>query len=899
VSARAHAPSQATPDRPEPAALRGARGPVADRLRVLQGAAGNAAVGQLLRRTAAPPATRTVDTVTLTVTPMRTMTGPEFTVFVAAQLQSISETEAATRGDELGGSDSHFTTGVTRAEVAKPITVEVALPAPTASEKADIAARAGQLAALPAAERQAIDEAADWSFQRKVGTPGQARPTQGAAAELWKRSRDEVLRDRNRLDSLPEEIRAIVMPGGRRPDGEYQEALRLAGRLGEFTWEDWVLFERRVGIPDGDLRATKKAVDTFTSERSDERATLERIRDTERLYGLVVRFNAARGLGMTRERYAKWPDYPALLAELAAAGFRDVPDYESALARYYFLFARRAGEIAQIALANSESVVQSEIARYGQARALDALFADLAPLRGMLAANGNGAGAGSRASTPLDDAEAERRRLAVRYPTLADPELPISALGADTPEALGAALLARDRVVLENIGELRKQLSRDPERVLKLDRVLDLTRGELGAEDGSVGHRIVQQHVADIANREHFRDEALVWISIGLGMVTFGSGTLVVLGSAGELVIGAYQAHDEWERYAAAKAAAHSALDPEHSLGSDDPSAVWFTLALMGAGFSVAGLGKALSPAKHAIEVLEHTGDAAKFRAALDEARNLTPAARAALQRTGDAYADFKKALWALAAEFANRPTSLVDPTAFLKGIKVLARHSAWIGIRKFEEFMAMRRELASVLRINEYTVQQRKQIKAAFAEGVREFDATRPVIRVKFKKGDKVVTFGDEMLVDGKPVSKRQRDEVIENAGFGHADGRHGPYKPAYVLADQALDSAAAGGAGMMSQWASDEAMLGSLEPARAEAMAGRAVPADNGQWIVDVPATPDIGRVFVVNSRIPKTATVLNRAPVAGKAVATIAPTHVRAAFTLEDGVYELSSIYPYFKR
>jgi hypothetical protein len=100
------------------------------------------------------------------------------------------------------------------------------------------------------------------------------------------------------------------------------------------------------------------------------------------------------------------------------------------------------------------------------------------------------------------------------------------------------------------------------------------------------------------------------------------------------------------------------------------------------------------------------------------------------------------------------------------------------------------------------------------------------------------------------------------------------------------------------MSQWASDEAMLGSLGPARAEAMAGRAVRADNGQWVVDLPATPDIGRVFVVNSRIPKAATVLNRVPVAGKTVATIAPTHVRAAFTLEHGVYELSSIYPYYK-
>ena len=136
---------------------------------------------------------------------------------------------------------------------------------------------------------------------------------------------------------------------------------------------------------------------TFTRERADERATLERVRGTERLYGLVVRFNEARKLGMKPEQYARFPDYAPMLAELAAAGFRDVPGYEQALARYYLLFQRRAGEIARLALANSESVVRSEIDRYGDPRRLRVLFDDLAPLRGMLdrfdhATYGDGAG---------------------------------------------------------------------------------------------------------------------------------------------------------------------------------------------------------------------------------------------------------------------------------------------------------------------------------------------------------------------------------------------------------------------------------------------------------------------------------------------------------------------------
>jgi hypothetical protein len=435
---------------------------VADRLRTLQGTAGNAAVTRLLRQAAAPPKPRPADTVTLTVTPLRAMTGPEFTVFVASQLQQISEQEAAARRDELGGSDPHFSTGVTPAEICRPIAVDVRLPAPTTNETADIEGRARQLAALPADERRWIDGMADYDYARKLGVRGVARPTKGPAAELWKRTRDEILRDHNRLDSMPPEIRALVMPGGRRPDGEYEDALALAARLGEFTWEDWALFQRRLGNPEADLRTTKAMVDAFTRQRAGEHATLQRIRGTERLYDLVVRFNVARNeLGMKPEQYERFPGYSAMLAGLAAAGFRGIADYENALARYFLLFEARANEIALEALAASERVVQDEILRYLDRDVLAKLFNDLAPVRALLADDGKqraGDGAGSKAPTPADEAENERRRLAARYPSLADPELETRDIAAATPEALGAALRANDDARLRNIHETRARI---------------------------------------------------------------------------------------------------------------------------------------------------------------------------------------------------------------------------------------------------------------------------------------------------------------------------------------------------------------------------------------------------------------------------------------------------------
>ena len=748
-------------------------------------------------------------------------------------------------------------------------------------EVADTEARTQQYAALPETERQAIDQEA----ARRTGT------------------RDEVMHDRNRLDSLPAEIRAIVMPGDRRPDpAGYGQALRVGDKLGKFSWEDWALFQRRV-LANGGLRPSEPTIDAFTRERARERDTVERISGTERLYSLVVRFNVARHeLGLTPDRYHRFPGYQEMQAELADNGFNGLADYENALSRYYLLFERRAGEIALEALSVSQRVVETEIARYNDERVVRALFGELAPLRTMLAENGNGAGAGSRAPTRLDDAQDERRRLAERYPSLADPELDIQDLGADTPEALGVALRANARTRLTNIGDTQGRVRAEPRRVLQLDRVRDLTRMELGAEDGTVGWRIVQSHLDEVANLERFKGEALGLLAIGLGMLTFGSGTLVVLGTAGEFGMGVYQAADEWDRYQAARAAAHSSLDPTQSLSSEDPTTFWFALALVGVGLSGLQLNKALRAAKGPIEVLERTGDASAFREALKQAKELTPGVRLAMDQARAAREGFKdalRALWRAVQAAASRPNMAVDMSIILRAIPALARQAGRIGIREFDLFMKTlkaQREVFAML--PELTAAQRKEWKRAFHQGLREYDATRPMIRVPFKKGERLVSFGDEMLLDGKPISEQDHKKVMELLDLGHTYKGHGAGRDARTLAAEAFADAEKGGDGMISQWASDETMFVQLERTRAEAMAGKAVRQKNGEYVVELAATPDVGRVYVANSKLPGSAAVRNRAPFARLEVSEIAPTHVLAAFKLKGGEYEITSIYPTYK-
>ena len=699
---------------------------------------------------------------------------------------------------------------------------------------------------------------ADYDYSRKLGVRGVARPTQGPAAELWKRTRDEILRDHNRLDSLPPEIRALVMPGGRRPDGEYEDALALAARLERVHLGGLGPVPAAVGQPGGRPAHDQGKVDTFTRQRAGEHATLQRIRGTERLYDLLVRFNVARNeLGMKPEQYTA---LPRLRRDAGRPVRRGLPRYRRLRERAVALFPPVRGpgnEIALEALAASERAVQDEIVRYRGRDVLARLFDDLAPCAPCSSMTSSRGGRRRGQQGPHPGRRSRERTPATggALPSLADPELETRDIAAATPEALGAALRANDDARLKNIHDTRTRIANEPGAVLQFDRVRDLTRQELGAEDKTVGWRVVQSHLDEVANRERFNAQAQMLVAIGFGMLTFGSGTLVVLGAAGDFAISAFQAHDEWERYQAAQAAAHSALDPDQTLSSQDPSGVWFALALIAAGFSAKGLTKELTTAGRAIAVLERTGDLAKFRAALDQARELTPGVRAALDRSGQAYADFKAEWWALVGRSTANMAGGVNVASGFKAYVLLARHLARMGVRRFDVFLETlkaRKELAAVLRAGEFTAEEEKQIKAAFAQGVREYDATRPVIRVPFSKRERIVTFRDETLLDGKPITMRDREAVMHRLGLRHTDWGHGVHQDPVVLAQQAVDSAIAGDEGMISQWASDEAMLGNLQRAQAEVVAGRGVRQANGKFEVVLPATPDAGRVYVANSRL-----------------------------------------------
>ena len=866
----------------------------------LQRRAGNRAVASLLREAKTkrkPPPTKTVS---VSVVPNRPLTGPEFSALVAAQLYGVSELEARARQDDLRGSDPHFTAGVRAAEVGTPIRVDVVLPELGVGEQQDARTRAAQFAGLSETERRSVDDEANRRYSRKRGVPAGTTPTDLGERQLWMRTRDEVVRDRNRIEAMPEAIRDVVMQGGKLPGPErYATGLRIGEKLGAFGGQDWALYTRRGGPLKGDLSAIESSIDRFAVERADDRKVLDRVRGTEQLYGLLVRFRAAQRMGMKPKQYGLWPHYQTMLALLAQHGFRNDYQYELACLTYLKLFRTRARELAMLVLKGSEQHADAELRRTGDMGAMTKMFADLGKLREHV----RDAESQVRMHDhydKIDLAKAEKARLAAKYPILQDPSLDVMSLAAADPASLGVVLreAANDR--LEAIRDTRARVKDKQNAVFKLDRIVELTHLELGDEPGSVGRMIVQTQIDEIKNDESFKSFTLAILAIGLGMLTFGGGTVAVLGGAASVGVGAYQAHDEWEKYSEAAAAAHTAFDPALSVSSKDPSAVWFALALVGTGLDALGLGRALRAARPAIKTLQTTGDVAQFEAKLAQAADLTPALRRALKKAAAAEKDFIATALRAAKASGRLGMNPGDPT-ILKEIALLAYHAARVGIRKFEVFLAVlkaRKNLLQGIDVDALTVDQRRLWNRAFAEGISTFDAGRPRIAVPSAKGPpSVLSFGDQMLLDGKPVSLAKRNEIIKRLGLAHADRGHGAARDVRTIANEAWLNfkPTSAGTGMSGIWASDEIMLKSAQTAIAMRKAGLGTfNPRTGTWVIDFAELPSAGRAFMVSQRVPANVTPVARTPFTGLPVDELPVNNVRA-FIRDGNPPEIVTIFP----
>jgi hypothetical protein len=389
-------------------------------------------------------------------------------------------------------------------------------------------------------------------------------------------------------------------------------------------------------------------------------------------------------------------------------------------------------------------------------------------------------------------------------------------------------------------------------------------------------------------------------------VLTFGTGTVAVFAAAGALTLSVYSAAEEWDKYDKASAAAHTAFDADKSVSSDDPTIFWLALSLVAIGLDGAGLVKALRAAAPAAKVLAETGSAAKFEEALAKATELGEGVQKALAKQARAEEGFAKAAEDLRAYLKGKMYSGIDPIYIAKVTKA-AYYAAAEGIRDFQVFLAKLKlqKFAKGLEIEKLTAAELEALENAFKAGVRNFESAAPAfsVEVRYAAGPSRLTIGSkgELLLDGKVVGAgAEHAEVMQKLGLSHAYKGHGAKRDVLTIANEALQNAAKPkGAGLSSVFASDEAMLRSVEAAKAEVAAGKGVKS-GAYTLVDVPTTPNTGRIFVAKFKLPAGATPVNTTPfTALPDVSELPVTHVRALFTeVRPGVFEIADLFPAFK-
>ncbi|QYK43116.1 MAG: hypothetical protein KF887_08485 [Paracoccaceae bacterium] len=195
-------------------------------------------------------------------------------------------------------------------------------------------------------------------------------------------------------------------------------------------------------------------------------------------------------------------------------------------------------------------------------------------------------------------------------------------------------LRARIMVLLEErrdgIATTRKVLAEDPEKIWAFDAAIARAGAISGVMPGSVQEAVIKDKVGDEQMANLGRKLAIGGLAIVAGLFTFGEGTVVVLGGAAALGLGAYDAWDTYTAYVEEHAANKAGLT------SADPSFAWVVVSLATLPLDVLGLAsgiRATAKAAHIAKLLEAGSEAGKavrsFNAAQETVTSAEDVARA------------------------------------------------------------------------------------------------------------------------------------------------------------------------------------------------------------------------------------------------------------------------------
>ncbi len=633
---------------------------------------------------------------------------------------------------------------------------------------------------LGAQEQGEINQEANrqfWEKSRyKVGSSLKATsPDDRKMSEYWMGLRDELLRQRKQIHSLPPELQKFLFDEKALETvtpAEFEKILRIVSKISQLSQAELDEYKSRVTAATADWSAYESSIDRFIAERKQRDTTvkekqvlttrlnrLDTLYDRYRSYKRELISSAASSMASTQSPSGGQmmpPSNPLgnmvyvemlrteLNADLVTAGFPGgINEFEQFINDYIRVFESETRALATVMLDQYENQLWKEEKRFQNS-------AESGPMHQSMSASdakGDYDEANKirdeHASIPwtMEEMAEQSYWIGKRNQALTRGKTKVTT-AANAPSFVNnkdfdQEKLARassqgevQNIILgyiaarkEDVKKTRGSLKSKPNMIYGLDMLLKASYSSQNIQDGTIYRKIIADHKNDVHWVEIIPELVLAVIAIGAGLLSAGTGTVAVLAAGTMLGIGAYQAVEEFRRYEM-KSAAYGA-----KLTSDDPSIAWVIVAVVGAGADAAVLAGALAKsaglaaALAAFNAGDEADDVARLTAKLEALTDVEESIRKNIIKAAGAEVESRKALKSIL-----RPTgpvySAIVPGSLEFGKFVYAVYHWFLeGVRDLMVFSKTNDAIALIGDINKLTPAELAQLKTGYLAAIKEME--------------------------------------------------------------------------------------------------------------------------------------------------------------------------------
>lgn len=591
-------------------------------------------------------------------------------------------------------------------------------------------------------------------------------------AEYWMAVRDELLRQRKQINSLPPELQKFFFDENALTAVEpkdYETFLRIVSKVAALSPAELEEYKSRVTATTTDWSIYESSVDRFLAERKERAATAEEKRTMDtRLFGLDALYDRYRlylsmlktntslaGMGRvnpgalgtalgTQSTLNKMRS--ELEADLIVANFPGgIAEFEQFIDSYEKNFERETLAVAKVMLEQYEHQLYSEEQQYQNSGKAAALAQSLAAAGAKADYEEAEKIRDEHAQTPMtpDEIAEQSYWIGRRNEALARGESKVmSAAGSANPlvgnvdfdrEKLARAPQDKVQGVMldyiaarrRDINETQQNIKDKPAMIYGLKLLLEASFRLQNIQSGSIQDKIIRNHIKDVNWSEAIPHIILGVVAVAAGLLSGGSGAVAVLAAGTALGIGSYQAYEEFRRYET-KMSAYGA-----KMISEEPSMVWVIVAVVGAGIDAAVLVSALSKVPQlrlAIEAFNsgpEADDVVKLTEKLDKLTEVEEAVRTNIIRAAQAEVDARQAWKGITRTQGVMaiPSITVLVGMYIGKLAYAVYHSARRGIREFSVFVKTNEAIELIGDIAKLTPTELAQFKTGYLEAVKQME--------------------------------------------------------------------------------------------------------------------------------------------------------------------------------